>query len=117
MASSKHSSEYDKYFPEAALDVADYLEQIEPEHYDLRLYVARKNPRSIQAIRRLKKLCEERLPGRYTLEIIDIHEQPELLMQDQIFAVPTLIKRLPPPLQRLIGDMSDLDSVVVALGL
>jgi circadian clock protein KaiB len=79
--------------------------------------VAKGNPGSIRAIKRIKQLCDEYLPGRYDLEIIDIHEHPELLQQDQVFAVPTLIKQLPLPLHRLIGDLSDLESVVGALGL
>ena len=117
MNSSHPSSQYDSFFPEGSQDVDEYLGNVEQEYYQLRLYVAKDNPRSVRAIRRIKQLCEEYLSGHYELEIVDIHEHPELLQQDQVFAVPTLIKRLPPPLHRLIGDISDIDSVVVALGL
>jgi circadian clock protein KaiB len=117
MHPSPPNSEHDQYFPEAAQEVADYLRDSASDYYKLRLYVSKGNPRSIRAIRRIQKLCEDYLPGRYDLEIVDIHEHPELLQQDQVFAVPTLIKHLPLPLHRLIGDMSDLDSVIGALGL
>jgi circadian clock protein KaiB len=108
---------YDDLYPQGAQNVEEYLEGFEQEFYKLRLYVAKGNPRSIRAIQRIKQLCEEYLSGHYELQIVDIHEHPELLQQDQVFAVPTLIKQLPPPLHRLIGDMSDIDSVMVALGL
>jgi circadian clock protein KaiB len=104
-------------FPPEAQDVADYLEGFEPERYKFRLYVSKRNAKSILTIKRFERLCEEYLPGRYELEIIDIHEHPEMLQQDQIFAVPTLIKQLPPPFHRLIGDLSDTELVVGALGL
>ncbi len=111
------SSDDNKLFPPGAQDVTEYLESFEPEYYQFRLYVSKGSPGSIRAIKRIKQLCEEYLPGRYNLEIVDIHEHPELLQEDQVFAVPTLIKRLPPPLHRLIGDLSDKESVVGALGL
>jgi circadian clock protein KaiB len=117
MSSSQSSSNQSDLFPQEAQEVADYLGSIEMERYKFRLYVAKGNPRSIRAMKRVKQLCEEHLPGRYDLEIVDIHENPELLQQDQVFAVPTLIKQCPPPLHRLIGDLSDMESVMGALGL
>lgn len=87
------------------------------ENYVFRLYVAGKSPKSIRALENIAKICEEYLPGRYELEVIDIYQQPELLEQEQIFAVPTLVKKLPPPLQKLIGDMSNKEKVIISLDL
>lgn len=89
----------------------DSLEKLEVETYVFRLYIAHNNFKSIQAVKNIKSLCEEYLKGRYELEIIDIYDNPERLEKEQIFAVPTLIKELPPPLQRLIGDMTDKEKV------
>ncbi|MFH0810418.1 MAG: circadian clock KaiB family protein [Pseudomonadota bacterium] len=83
--------------------------------YILRLYVAGATPRSRQAIENIKVICEEHLKGRYDLEVIDIYQQPVLLEGEQIIAVPTLVKRLPAPLRKLIGDMSDTGRVLVGL--
>lgn len=93
------------------------LENLEVETYVLRLYVAHNNFKSIQAVKNLKNICEKYLKGRYELEVIDIYENPECLEKEQIFAVPTLIKELPPPLQRLIGDMTDIEKVRICLSL
>lgn len=95
----------------------EYLEQVKPEYYKLCLYINPQNPRSIRAIQQIQQICEEYLPERCSLEIVDIHEHPERLQEDQVFAVPTLVKRLPPPVYKLIGDMSDIATVTVALGL
>jgi circadian clock protein KaiB len=81
----------------------------------LRLYVAGTSSRSTRAIRNAKQICEEHLPGRYELEVIDIFQQTERARDDQIVAVPTLIKKLPAPLKRFIGDLSDRDGVLVGL--
>jgi circadian clock protein KaiB len=85
--------------------------------YVLRLYVSDSTPKSERAVVNLKRVCEEHLKGRYDLEVIDIHKQANLARDEQIVAVPTLIKRLPAPLQRLVGDMSDLNKVLVGLDL
>lgn len=90
---------------------------LELEQYKFRLYVAGNSPKSLRAIQNLKKICDEHLPGHYEIEIIDIYQRPELLEQEQIFAIPTLIKKLPLPLQRLIGDMTNQEEVVIYLGL
>ncbi len=86
-------------------------------HYVLRLFVTGITPRSTIAIQNIKKLCEENLKGRYDLEVIDIYQQPEEIQQEQILASPTLIKKLPLPLRRIIGDMSDKDRILVGLDL
>jgi len=89
----------------------------ESGHYVLRLYVAGLMPKSTLAIANLKKICEDHLKGRYELEVIDLYQQPQLAQGDQIVAVPTLIKKLPMPLRRIIGDMSDTGRVLVGLDL
>jgi circadian clock protein KaiB len=85
--------------------------------YLLRLYVSRSRLKSKLAVGNIRRVCEQHLKGRYDLEVIDIHEQASLARDEQIVAVPTLIKRLPLPLQRLVGDMSDLDRVLLGLDL
>ncbi len=88
-----------------------------PEHYVLRLYVAGMTPRSTQAFAAIKSICEEYLHGAYELEVIDIYQHPQLASDEQIIAVPTLVKKLPPPLRRLIGDLSNLERVLLGLNL
>lgn len=83
--------------------------------YNLRLYVAGQTPKSMAAIANLKKLCEKHLPGRYTIEVIDLMKDPALAQRDQIVAIPTLIRKLPEPLRRIIGDLSNADKVLVGL--
>ena len=85
--------------------------------YVLRLYVSRSTLKSRIAIENIERVCEDHLHGRYDLEVIDIYQQAQLARDEQIVAVPTLIKRLPAPLQRLVGDMSDLNKVLVGLDL
>jgi circadian clock protein KaiB len=87
------------------------------QRYILKLYVAGMNQRSSEAITTITEVCEEYLKGRYELAIIDIYQQPSLARGEQIIAVPTLIKKLPLPLRRLIGNMADLDKVLVGLDL
>jgi len=86
-----------------------------PTHHILKLYVAGQSPKSVAAIANMKKICEENLHGRYELEVIDLYQRPQLAQGDQIIAVPTLIKKLPPPLRRIIGDLSDTERVLVGL--
>jgi circadian clock protein KaiB len=88
-----------------------------PEKYVLRLYVTGMTPRSTDAIARIKALCDEHLVGRYELEVIDIYQQPALAKGEQILATPTLIKKLPLPLRRLVGDLSNKDRVLLGLDL
>lgn len=85
--------------------------------YVLRLYISRSTLKSQRAVVNIKRVCEEHLKGRYDLEVIDIHRHPNLARDEQIVAVPTLIKRLPIPLRRLVGDMSDLNRVLLGLDL
>ena len=85
--------------------------------YILRLYVAGMNPKSVQAIDNIKRICEEYLPNRYELEVIDIYQYPIFAKDGQIVAAPTLIKELPPPLRKLIGSMADTERVLVGIDL
>jgi len=87
------------------------------ERYVLRLYVTGMTPRSTEAFASIKAICEEHLQGRYDLEVIDIYQHPQLAKDEQIIAVPTLIKKLPPPLRRLIGNLADAERVLVGLDL
>ena len=87
------------------------------EHYVLRLYVTGMTPRSTAAFVSIKAICEERLQGRYELEVIDIYQHPQLAIDEQIIAVPTLVKKLPAPLRRLVGDLSNEDRVLLGLDL
>jgi circadian clock protein KaiB len=93
------------------------IQKPDAANYLLRLYVAGNTPKSNQAIMNMRKICEERLQGHYQLEVIDIQQQPELAKGDQIIAVPTLIKKLPLPLRRMIGDLSETERVIVGLDL
>ncbi len=83
--------------------------------YNLRLYVAGQTPKSIAAMSNLKKICETHLPGRYTITVIDLMKDPALAQRDQIVAIPTLIRHLPEPLKRIIGDLSNVEKVLVGL--
>jgi circadian clock protein KaiB len=87
----------------------------EPEHYSLRLYVAGQTAKSVAAIANLKRVCETHLAGRYEVEMIDLLERPQLAAGDQILAIPTLVRGLPTPLKRIIGDLSNTDKVLVGL--
>ncbi|HET7207111.1 MAG TPA: circadian clock KaiB family protein [Terriglobales bacterium] len=83
----------------------------------LRLYVAGQSPNSVAAVINLRKMCVKHLPGRYRIQVIDLLKKPGLAKDDQIVAVPTLVRRLPPPLKKIIGDLSNVDRVLVGLDL
>ena|ERR1700712_4564920 len=87
----------------------------DPGRYHLRLYVAGQTPKSLAAMANLKRVCEEHLAGRYDVEVIDLMKNPELAAGDQILAIPTLIRQLPAPLKRIIGDLSNTEKVLVGL--
>ena len=87
------------------------------QNYILRLYITGMTPQSVRAIANVKKICEEHLQGRYELEVVDLYQQPQLAAGEQIIAAPTLIKKLPLPLRRIIGDMSRTERVLVGLDL
>jgi circadian clock protein KaiB len=83
--------------------------------YQLRLYIAGQSARSIAAVSNLKRLCDAHLDGRYAIEVIDLLEQPQLAKVDDILAIPTLVRRLPPPIRKVIGDLSNVDRVLLGL--
>ncbi len=83
--------------------------------YELRLYVAGRSARTVAALSNLKRVCEEHLAGRYSVEVIDLLEKPQLAKGDQILAVPTLVRKLPSPIKKIIGDLSNTERVLVGL--
>lgn len=85
--------------------------------YELRLYVAGQTPKSLAAFSNLKKICEEHLTGQYEIEVIDLLKHPQLASGDQILAIPTLVRRLPEPIKKIIGDLSNTERVLVGLDL
>lgn len=87
----------------------------EAEEYNLRLYVAGQTPKSLAAIANLRSICEKHLAGRYSIDVIDLLVSPQLAAGDQIVALPTLVRYLPPPLKRIIGNLSDQERVLVGL--
>ena len=87
----------------------------ENELWILRLYVAGQSPKAITALKNLKKICEEKLDGKFTIEVIDLLENPQLGAEDQIFALPTLVRKLPVPVRKIIGDLSNTERVLVGL--
>lgn len=88
-----------------------------PRKYQLRLYIAGMTPRSMTALSNLRELCNKHLKDLYSIEVIDLLKKPQLSRGDQILAIPTLVRRLPPPLRRIIGDLSDTHRVLVGLDL
>jgi circadian clock protein KaiB len=85
------------------------------ERYNLRLYVAGQTPKSLAAIANLKRICETHLAGRYAVEVIDLIDKPQLAAMDQVLAIPTLVRRVPEPLRRIIGDLSQTERVLIGL--
>ncbi|MES1174750.1 MAG: circadian clock KaiB family protein [Myxococcales bacterium] len=87
------------------------------ERWNLRLYVAGETPKCVQAFEHLKRICEEHLQGRYAIEVIDLLKNPTLASGDQIIAIPTLVRQLPPPVKKIIGDLTNTERVIVGLNL
>jgi circadian clock protein KaiB len=85
--------------------------------WKLRLYVAGQTPKSLSAFANLRRICEEHLAGRYEIEVIDLLKHPELAQRDQIIALPTLVRKLPEPIKRIVGDLSNSDRVIVGMNL
>ncbi len=86
-----------------------------PDFWELRLYVAGQTPKAVAAFANLEKICEEHLAGKYRIEVIDLYESPQLAEGDQIIALPTLVRKLPPPIRKIIGDLSNTERVLVGL--
>jgi len=100
-----------------AVSAEEWERAAPPQRYVLRLYVTGMNERSIQAIRNMKAICDEYLQDQYDLEVIDVYKQPALAKGEQILAVPTLVKKLPLPLRKVVGDMSQKEKVLLGLDL
>ena len=98
-------------------EYAHGVAEAEGKIWQLCLYVAGQSPKSLRAFANLKQLCDEHLPGHYEIEVIDLIEHPELARSDDILAIPTLVRRLPAPLRKIIGDLSDTERVLVGLRL
>ena len=98
-------------------ELALTISELDKGKYILRLYIAGTTSRSVSAITNLRRICEEYLEGRYELEVIDLYQMPRLAKDEQIIAVPTLIKKLPLPFRRIIGDMSNEEKVLMGLDL
>lgn len=90
---------------------------IRSDFFILRLYIAGQTPNSVTAIANLTKICEDKLQGKYRIEVVDLLEKPQLAKGDQIIAIPTLVRRLPPPVKKIIGNLSKTESVIVGLDL
>jgi circadian clock protein KaiB len=86
-------------------------------HYDLRLYVAGQTPKSLAAFANLKELCEQYLAGKYRIEVVDLIKKPQMAKDDQIIAIPTLVRRLPQPVRKIIGDLCDTQRTLIGLDL
>ena len=103
--------------PESTSSHDDQPMQLDPEVWELRLYVAGQTERSIAAIDNLKRICEQHLPGKYKIELIDLLKNPQLAAGDQIVAIPTLVRKLPNPVKKIIGDLSNTERTLVGLQL
>lgn len=99
------------------LDTVNANVSRDPATWELRLYVAGRTARSVAAIENLTQLCEAHLPGKYKIEVVDLLVHPKLAKGDQIVAIPTLVRKLPPPIRKVIGDLSDLERTLVGLQL
>jgi circadian clock protein KaiB len=99
------------------LDGNDSHAASDPGFYDLRLYVAGQTPKSMTAFANLKRICEEHLAGQYRIEVIDLLKEPQLARGDQILALPTLVRKLPEPIKKIIGDLSNTERTLVGLDL
>jgi circadian clock protein KaiB len=96
---------------------AEKKDSVTNDMWDLRLYVAGQTPRSVAAFANLKKICEEHLAGRYNIEVVDLLKHPQLAAGDQILAIPTLVRKLPQPLRKIVGDLRDTERALVGLQL
>ncbi len=115
----KKTEKVDKSSPLSLQELSEQEPRKRPdaEVWNLRLYIAGQTPRSISAFANLKKLCEEHLPGRYNIEVVDLMKHPQLASGDQIVAIPTLVRKLPEPLRKIVGDLRDTERALVGLQL
>lgn len=100
-----------------SLPILTNMDTLDDQTWELRLYIAGKTPKSVTALNNLKKYCEEHLQGKYKIEVVDLLVQPQLAEGDQIFAVPTLVRKVPVPIRKIIGDLSNEEKVLVGLNI
>ena len=112
-ASGEGDKTLDTAYP--ALDAESQLNEAGEDHFYLRLYVAGQTPKSVRAYENLKKICHEHLEGRYHIDVIDLMKNPQLAKGDEIVAIPTLVRQLPHPIRKIIGDLSNTDRTLVGL--
>src|ERR1700693_6609750 len=103
--------------PQSLQEIAEKNEPGPNDVWELRLYVVGQTPRSLAAFANLKRICEEHLSGRYNIEVVDLKEHPQLAAGDQIVAIPTLVRKLPEPLRKIVGDLSSTERALVGLQL
>jgi len=103
--------------PLSLKEIAEKNEPVAEGVWELRLYTAGQTPRSVAAVANLKRICEEHLPGRYNIEVVDLIKHPQLAAGDQILAIPTLVRKLPQPLRKIVGDLRDTERALVGLQL
>jgi circadian clock protein KaiB len=113
----KKNGTTDKKAPVTLDEIGRKASKGDDEKWDLRLYVAGQTPRSVAAFANLKKLCEEHLAGRYNIEVVDLIKHPQLAAGDQIIAIPTLVRKLPQPIRKIVGDLRDTERALVGLQL
>jgi circadian clock protein KaiB len=101
--------------PLSLQEIKEKNEPVPNEVWQLRLYVAGQTPRSVTAFANLKRLCEDHLAGRYEIEVVDLVKHPQLAAGDQILAIPTLVRKLPQPLRKIVGDLRDTEKALVGL--
>ena len=107
----------DQVQPLSLQEIGEKNEPTDNQVWELRLYVAGQTPRSLAAFANLKKICEEHLAGRYNIEVVDLVKHPQLAAGDQILAIPTLVRKLPQPLRKIVGDLRDTERALVGLQL
>ena len=107
----------DQVQPLSLREIGEKNEPTDDQTWQLRLYVAGQTPRSLAAFANLKKICEEHLAGRYNIEVVDLVKHPQLAAGDQILAIPTLVRKLPQPLRKIVGDLRDTERTLVGLQL
>ena len=113
----KNAAKHNNQPPLSLQDISKQKSSAQPDAnvWNLRLYVAGQTPRSIAAYANLKRLCEEHLSGRYNIEVVDLIKHPQLAAGDQIVAIPTLVRKLPEPLRKIVGDLRDTERALVGL--
>jgi circadian clock protein KaiB len=116
-AAKKKTTSKKKQAPLSLQTIKDQNRSLGEDVWDLRLYVAGQTPRSLAAVSNLKKICEEHLVGRYNIEVVDLVKHPQLAAGDQILAIPTLVRKLPQPLRKIVGDLRDTERTLVGLQL